>query len=226
MDMTHNEAPRIEAVQVRSLAEAAAQALREAITAGKLKPGERLIEQKLASQLAIGQPTLREALKELEYQGFVRKTANKGRTSVTKLSPEDIRKIHQVRMVLEVLAVELAVAHMSQAIMEELEEATRRMELAARDLDRTLFHRHDLIFHRAIWKLTGNEYLENALERLVFSLFAFVLPVQEQRDFLAAAEQHKEILEGLRTRDPVRAREVFQASTSRFWKEYHQVSIP
>src|SRR5438093_7192318 len=156
MDMTHNEAPRIEAVQFRSLAEAAAQALREAITAGKLKPGERLIEQKLASQLAIGQPTLREALKELEYQGFVRKTANKGRTSVTKLSSEDIRKIHQVRMVLEVLAVDLAAAHIGEAALAELEEAARRMETAARDLDRMMFHKYDLIFHRTVWKLTGN----------------------------------------------------------------------
>src|SRR5213594_302383 len=226
MGMIHDGTSRIEAVHVRSLAEAAAQSLREAIIAGKLKPGERLIEQKLASQLGIGQPTLREALKELEFQGFVRKTANKGRTHVTKLSPEDIRKIHQVRMVLEVLAVELAVAHMSQAIMEELEEATRRMELAARDLDRTLFHRHDLIFHRAIWKLAGNEYLENALERLIFSLFAFVLLGQELDDFLAAVEQHKEILEGLRTADPVRARNAFIESTSRFWREYHQIKIP
>src|SRR5438093_10989637 len=102
MDMTHNEAPRIEAVQVRSLAEAAAQALREAITAGKLNPGDRLLDQKLASQLAIGQPTLREALQELEYQGLVRKTGNKGRPYVTKLSPEDIRPTHQLRMALAV----------------------------------------------------------------------------------------------------------------------------
>ena len=110
MGMIHDGTSRIEAVHVRSLAEAAAQSLREAIIAGKLKPGERLIEQKLASQLGIGQPTLREALKELEYQGFVRKLANKGRTFVTKLSTEDISKIHQVRMVLEVLAVDLAAA--------------------------------------------------------------------------------------------------------------------
>ena len=57
----------IEAVQVQSLAEAAAQTVRDAIVTGKLKPGERLVEQRLAAQLSIGQPTLREALKELEH---------------------------------------------------------------------------------------------------------------------------------------------------------------
>ena len=224
MGMIHDGTSRIEAVHVRSLAEAAAQSLREAIIAGKLKPGERLIEQKLASQLGIGQPTLREALKELEYQGFVRKLANKGRTFVTKLSTEDIRKIHQVRMVLEVLAVDLAAAHIGEAALAELEEAARRMETAARDLDRMMFHKYDLIFHRTVWKLTGNEYLENALERTTFSLFAFVLLGQEQRDFLASVAQHKEIVEGLRTRDPVRACAAFVQSTSRFWEQYHQVS--
>ena len=224
--MTYGEVSGIDAVQVRSLADAAAQTLREAIVKGKLKPGDRLIEHKLALQLAIGQPTLREALKELEYQGYVRKLASKGRTYVTKLSKEDFRKIHQVRMVLEVLAVELAAAHVNQTALRELEESMRKMEAAARDLDRTMFHAHDLTFHRAIWKLAGNEYLENALERLIFSLFAFVLLGQELDDFLAAVEQHKEILEGLRTADPVRARNAFVESTSRFWREFHQVNIP
>src|SRR5881396_930916 len=222
--MTYGEVSGLDAVQVRSLADAAAQTLREAIVKGKLKPGDRLIEHKLALQLAIGQPTLREALKELEYQGYVRKLANKGRTFVTKLSTEDISKIHQVRMVLEVLAVDLAAAHIGEAALAELEEAARRMETAARDLDRMMFHKYDLIFHRTVWKLTGNEYLENALERTTFSLFAFVLLGQEQRDFLASVAQHKEIVEGLRTQDPVRACAAFVQSTSRFWEQYHQVS--
>src|SRR5205814_2444533 len=135
MGMIHDGTSRIEAVHVRSLAEAAAQSLREAIIAGKLKPGERLIEQKLASQLGIGQPTLREALKELEYQGFVRKLANKGRTFVTTLITEDISKMHQVRMVLEVRAVDLAAAHIGVAALAQLAERARRLEAAARDLD-------------------------------------------------------------------------------------------
>src|SRR6058998_1823102 len=79
-----------------SLPEAVAQKLRDAILAGQLKPGERLVEQKLAANLGIGQPTLREALKELEFQGFVRKSPKKG-TYVTELTPEDFRQIQEVR---------------------------------------------------------------------------------------------------------------------------------
>lgn len=61
-------------IDVRSAADAAGDMLRKAIISGALSPGERLVEQRLASKLGIGQPTLREALKELEYQGFVRNT--------------------------------------------------------------------------------------------------------------------------------------------------------
>ena len=82
---------RFTPVRFPSLPEAVAEKLREAVLAGQLKPGERLVEQKLAASLGIGQPTLREALKELEFQGFVRKSPKKG-TYVTELTPEDSAK--------------------------------------------------------------------------------------------------------------------------------------
>jgi DNA-binding GntR family transcriptional regulator len=213
----------IEAVQFQSLAEVAAQNLRNAIIDGKLKPGERLVEQKLAAQLDIGQPTLREALKELEHQGFVRKLANKG-THVTKLSDDDCRKIVQVRMALEVLAIEQAAANIDDSAIHDLETTVREMDIAARKLERNRFHKADLMFHRRIWQLSGNEYLEAALGRVVFSLFAFVLLGQERNDFLAAVKQHSEILEGLRSADPRRAREAFVRATNKFWQEHHQVN--
>ena len=52
-------------IKYRSLAQGAVEALRDAIITGKLSPGMRLVEQKLATQLGIGQPTLREALHDL-----------------------------------------------------------------------------------------------------------------------------------------------------------------
>src|SRR6059036_969333 len=134
MGMIHDGTSRIEAVHVRSLAEAAAQSLREAIIAGKLKPVERLIEQKLAASLGIGQPTLREALKELEYQGFVRKSPKKG-TYITQLTKEDFRQILEVRMTLEVLAIEHAARNMRKEVAQELEEIVRGMESSAQKFD-------------------------------------------------------------------------------------------
>ena len=214
-------------LRYQSVPEAVAEQLRDAILTGKLKPGERLVEQKLASSLGIGQPTLREALKELEYQGFVRKAPKKG-TYVTLLSEEDFRNILEVRMALEVLAVEKAARNTTEPAAREMEESVKAMEAAARTFDLASFHKSDITFHRNLWELTGNPYLGIALERVAFGLFAFVL-LQRERDsineFLASVEQHKQILAGLRTRDPKRAREAFIQNTLQFWNEYHQVDI-
>ncbi len=59
------------------------QAMKEAILAGSILPGSSLVESKLAQELGAGIPLVREALIELEHQGFVQRIPYKG-TTVTK----------------------------------------------------------------------------------------------------------------------------------------------
>ena len=218
---------RLTPMRFPSLPEAVAEKLREAVLAGQLKPGERLVEQKLAASLGIGQPTLREALKELEFQGFVRKSPKKG-TYVTELTPEDFRQIQEVRMALEEVAIEKAARSMTDEAVRDLGKLVSTMRTAAQKFDLATFHKSDLAFHRIVWDLTGNEYLGLALERVAFGLFAFVLLQRDSsasNEFIASAEQHAQIVAGLCTRDPKRAREAFVKSTTKFWNDYHWVNI-
>ena len=104
----------------------AAQAVRDAIISGELKSGERLVELQLASRFKIGQPTVREALKELEYQGFVHKIATRG-TYVTDFSAADFHKIHEARMALEPLAFERAARNMTPEAAAALAATVRAM---------------------------------------------------------------------------------------------------
>ncbi len=217
----------IRRVRVPTAPEAAASALRDAILAGNLKPGERVIEQKLAASLGIGQPTVREALKELEFQGFVRKIPRRG-TYVTKLSQDDFRKILEVRMVLELLAIGLAAGKMTPEVDNELTGLTEQMGRAAEKFDLGAFHKADMAFHRIVWGLSGNEYLDQVLESVAFRLFAFVLLQRDpgsRNEFLASAKQHDGILAGLRTRDPQEARRAFVSETAKFWRDFHEVSL-
>lgn len=62
------------------------------------------MRKKRAERLGIGQPTLREALHELEHQGLLRKTHQRG-TNIAKLSPEDFRLIQEVRIPLKAIEV-------------------------------------------------------------------------------------------------------------------------
>jgi DNA-binding GntR family transcriptional regulator len=204
--------------------EVVASRLRDAILAGVYAPGERLVEQKLAALFGIGQPTVREALRELEIQGFVRKRGNRG-TYITKFTSEDIRQHHEVRMALEALAVEKAAVNIAPKDVEELEGLQRQMEAMATRFDRASFHKLDMAFHRKIWQCARNDYLSLTLERVTFSLFAFQLVERKPGDPVMrhVAQQHRQILDALLTRDPVAARDGFRTVTEKFWRKYQHL---
>src|SRR5215831_17720812 len=77
--------------------------VREAILSGTIRCGEQIVEGKLAQQLGVGQGLIREALIELEHQGFVQRTPFAG-TQVTALTIEDAKQIYDLRIELEPLA--------------------------------------------------------------------------------------------------------------------------
>jgi DNA-binding GntR family transcriptional regulator len=212
----------VQPVRFASLGDAVADRLRNAIIEGDIQPGERLVEQKLASDLETSQQTVRVALHQLGQQGFVRKIPHRG-TYVTKLIASDFQKIQSVRLTLEVLAIEAAAVHMTASVARSLRGLVDEMATAVAVDDRSAFHRADLKFHSLIWDLAGNEYLKGALERLVVAMFAFVLSTQTKEDFVAAVQQHKEIVEGLCSRDPAEAGRSFLQATTKFWKEHHRV---
>lgn len=226
--LTSTIAESLGRLEPQSLPEMAAEKLRQAILTGRLKPGERLIQQKLAVTFGIGQPTLREALNELAHQGFVRRAPNTG-TYVTRLTKDDYQKILEVRMPLEALAVRKATSKLTQADASELEEMTEAMEGAVKRSDLASFHQNDLAFHQKIWALSGNEYISVALEGMLFPLFAFGIlergSTGDTSELMEAAQCHRQILAGLRTGDSAKASEIFVRSVLADWERHHGIKI-
>jgi DNA-binding GntR family transcriptional regulator len=208
--------------------EAAAQAIRDAIITGRLKPGQRLIEKRLAADMGIGQPTLREAFKELEFQGFVRKNPQRG-TYVNQLGKDDYRMILEVRIALEVVAVERATRNMTAEAESELAAYVEGMKRAIEgDFDIAAFHENDVAFHRKLWALAGNEYLRKSLEGVAFRLFVFSVLDRNpgaRHECQAAVEQHLGILAGIGSHEPAEARRAFVAHTLKFWNEIYEVGL-
>jgi DNA-binding GntR family transcriptional regulator len=211
--------------------EAAAKAIREAIISGELREGDRIVEQKWATRLGIGQPTLREALHELEHQGLLRKVPQRG-TYVAQLSPEDYRLIQEVRIPLEAIAIGKAAENLTPEAEEELTRLVRTMAGSGiTDMDVMKFHDCDVSFHRKIWELAGNRFLKDTLETITFRLFVFSIvgrwpgnpkAVSER---LAAAQQHLGILEGLRSRDKQIAGQAFIKQTVQYWNQQYGLGI-
>lgn len=210
--------------------QAAAQALREAIISGELKGGDRILEQKWSVRLGIGQPTLREALKELEHQGLLRKTHQRG-TYVTELSPEDYRQILEVRIPLESIAIGRAARRLTPESEKELTEITMNMATTQHDKDVKRFHDCDVLFHRKIWQISGNDYLQDLLEMITFRLFVFSIVGRWPNnpnavgERIAAVQQHFGILEGIRSGDPHLARQAFVKSTVRYWNKQYGLEL-
>jgi DNA-binding GntR family transcriptional regulator len=223
--------PNTGQLALQTAPQAAAQAIRESIISGELRGGDRIIEQKWAARLGIGQPTLREALHELEHQGLLRKLPQRG-TYVTQLSPDDYRLIQEVRIPLEAIAVGKAAENLTPEAEEELTAIVNAMAGKGLDgMDVKNFHDCDVAFHRKIWELAGNEYLRDTLETITFRLFVFSVvgrwpdSPKAISERIAAVQEHLGILEGIRTRDRQLARQAFVKQTVQYWNAQYGLNL-
>ena len=196
--------------------------IRQAITAGDLAPGDRIVELQLAKRLGVGNTAVREALFELERTGLVTRIPNKG-SFITKMTFEDAQQVFRVRKELEGLAVELAVEHATAADLDIVQGFVDAMKTAAESGDFERFYQNDLEFHRTLWRLSGNRYLAASLETLVVPLFAFFL-IRTRMDYtvdlLGSAERHRQLLDSIRNRDRVRDRMTSSlGSSEQFWEQ-------
>ena len=148
--------------------------LREAIISGSIKGGEQIVEAKIAQQFGVGPALIREALIELEHQGFVLRTPFSG-THVQTLTLADAQQIFDLRVELEPLAVYLAGKVVSDRGRAHLKELVEKTKIAAKAKDLDAFFEGHLNFRKEIWKLSQNRYLQQTLERIVIPLYALYL---------------------------------------------------
>jgi len=148
--------------------------LREAMISGAISSGEQIVEGKIAQQLGVGQGVIREALIELEHQGFVQRTPFAG-TQVTELTLQDAQQIYDVRIELEPLAFFQAGQNAQAQHISDLREMAEKAKNASKAGDLTAFFENHLAFRRKVWTLSGNRYLLQILERVVIPLYALYM---------------------------------------------------
>lgn len=220
----HAGGPASKRLRVLSAPEAAAQAIRDAIIVGEIKTGERLVEQKWAAAFGIGQPTLREALQELEHQGVVRKVPQKG-TYVSELGKDAYRLVMEARLPLEAIAFRRAAPNVTPEIAAELSSLVMQMERAGESYDLVAFHAADVAFHRRVWDLAENPYLRVCLESICVRLFVFSVVGRERTWFRGAVQQHLGLVAGLCSNDARQAEASFIAQTIGYWNKEYQLGL-
>src|SRR3954469_9906000 len=114
-----------------SLSQTVSDQIRGRILDGRLRPGERLVEERLSAELGVSRVPVREALRSLSMEGLVRLERNRGAT-VTEITPELVAELVEVRTLLEALNARLAARRHDPEIVEALQETLKRGNAAAR----------------------------------------------------------------------------------------------
>ncbi len=194
-------------VKQKSLREVVHDSIRDAIVKGNLRPGERIVESRIARSMGVSQAPVREAIRELEQAGLVVSYPNRG-AFVRELTPKDIREIYSLRAVLERFAVEQAVRTFEESDYEHLENLVGEMVSHAEAGDTKAFVESDYAFHAYICKKSGHELLYKTWEGISPWNWTFVTALWDERPTVELAKRHIALVEALKSSDPEVAGEV------------------
>lgn len=177
--------------------------LRQGIISGRLRPGDRLVEDVVAEEHGVSRVPVREALRRLESEGFVTLTPYRG-ASVSETLLQDSIEQMQIRRGLEVLAAQLAAEARGGDVRQEL------MEVVERSRDAGQEHRLDDVpslmmeFHVLVAQASGNRQLQVLLDRVLQRIsWGFVLDLEERVE--ASWTDHAVIAAAILNGSPVQA---------------------
>jgi DNA-binding GntR family transcriptional regulator len=197
--------PRRQQVLLRaqSLAAQVADFIVDAIAAGTIEFGQRLVETDLSRQLDVSRVPIREALKMLEAQGILDVAPHRG-AYVVEFDNLKIDRICQARVALERLTMPDAVRNLQThpEKLSALEDLIARMGREAAHHDWVQTSKADLDFHRRICLASGNEIVITLWEALArHILIVFGREVRTEQDGPRLIQQHNQIVQLIRDGD-------------------------
>ncbi|MCX4833000.1 GntR family transcriptional regulator [Streptomyces sp. NBC_00006] len=185
---------------VHSLRDQIREHIVEGIVSGRWKPGERIVERRIATELEVSQTPVREALRELESLRLIESAPNKG-VRVRNLSAADLEESYPVRAGLEAIAAELAAERLADDCS-ALEPHVEALYRADQEADGTAQVRHTVAFHRELVRAADNSVLFHTWEGLGIEVFTALsirwLGTVQQ----SYAEEHADLVAAFRRRDP------------------------
>ncbi|WP_436953804.1 GntR family transcriptional regulator [Streptomyces sp. SudanB182_2057] len=184
-----------------SYRERVADALRAALVAGELRPGEVYSAPSLAARFGVSATPVREAMLDLAKEGLVDTVPNKG-FRVTVVSDRQLDEYTQIRALVEIPTVAALARTADRVSLEALRPAAREIVAAAAAGDLIAYVEADTRFHLGLLALAGNAHLVEVVADLRgrSRLYGLTALVRAGR-LLASAEEHLELLDALLERD-------------------------
>ena len=185
------------------------------IVQGHYRPGERIVEFKLAKELGLSQSPVREGLRELAALGIVTIHPRRG-ARVRLPSAKELADVSVVRAEVDALAARLAAERITEAELDALGALVQDMldRLDARDFSGVTDA--DVHFHALIAEASQNHALQRAFDQLAPFARTFITLTLPDVDVRGIVLEHRPILAALRAHDGERAAEAARA---------HQLSV-
>ena len=156
--MQNAKTKRFEAAQRSLLHQEVVRVIFRSLIQGKIRPGERLVEEQIAAELGVSRSPIRRALVEMSQNGIVDLVPRKG-ARIKSWSINEIIDFWRFRVLIEGLAVEQAVERMSQEEIDGLLKVMQDLEKAVLADDLEAITDLDLQFHTYIVKTSRNSSL-------------------------------------------------------------------
>ncbi|MEZ5669094.1 MAG: GntR family transcriptional regulator [Alphaproteobacteria bacterium] len=164
----------------QSLNDMVTAALRDAILAGRFKPGERLVEDRIARMFGVSRNPVREALKTLRSEGIVEIAPRRG-ASVAALSVDEAREVIELRAALEGLCARLAARRCTPEAGRRMAEILRAGEAAASRNDLAALRDLNDAFHVALAEAGANRHLADFMGTLRAKTYWLFARISEER---------------------------------------------
>ena len=182
--------------------------IKDGIITGRLKPGERLLENQLAEELGVSRTPIREALRMLEIENLVDLIPRKG-AQVKEMSEKDIKDVLEIRKVLEELASSLAAENITKQEIMELKKAHSDFVEAFDNGDRKAVLEADIHFHDIIFRATKNDKLVQIISNISIQMFRYrITYLKLLADITVPSQQHLELIKAFEKRDSHKARTI------------------
>ena len=164
-----------------STAERVADAVREEVVEGRLRPGARLPEQTLCDALGVSRNTVREALSQLVNERVLAREPNRG-VFVAQPDAAAVRDVYRVRRLVETAAVREGEAWGPTAVA-RVRAAVDEGRAAARKADWDGVASANQHFHRALVAMGGSPRLDQQMKLLLAEMRLVFHRMSEVREF-------------------------------------------
>lgn len=163
------------------------------IEKGVLTPGSLINVRRLSEELNVSRTPLREALAQLEVQGFVTIMPQRG-VLINVLTYEELLDIFEILGALESHVLQTVSHLMNTNAIDAMEQHNQDMAQAILNDHNRKFHETNILLHRVFLDLSSNKKLITTISNLKLKLFGFALKSYRKRFKEAIVQEHREFI--------------------------------